>query len=482
MNRLAMGTRGAKKPTNTTMLRPFIKLAVLCCILIPSVSSCFFFQKETPVPEVLQAYIEYHTPKSQVEKGYDAYFDLSDGLLAAYQVPSTSNCLKSMVNKVTGNRNCKDVFTLKNNEITRSDLRQTELYNYILQPVSYQKIAPIERSLAQITSENRAALIVTDFEEYDGGCIQQQNYAKKYFIDWLNRGNRIVFFIFDYNEGSIQKHLYFTVFDTPDHLLLKETEDALKGNDGVYRTFRLNKDDISFSSNYPAVTVGGAYHDQAGDDIVSLTKEDGEDDCYTIYSGLNAEYYPFQESWPNIVQNVEDAKDPESDYKPAFTHLISGLKAHFDNMTGYDIRKLNIRITDIQGDYDKFAGWYEYKTAGKNTDDNGKVLPEFNYEKGPGSTGDVEDMFVFSGKENGNTADIAIDFRPHFNGTVANMPMGDLLRVDIVIADCEPRYDLLPSLFEWTGNRSLIEAVKNTLQDQNPTGRVIYTYYIKAID
>ena len=133
------------------------------------------------MPEVLQAYIQYHTPQPQVEKGYRAYFDLSDGLLSAYQVPTIGNCLKSMVNKVTGNENCQEVYTLKNNEKTKSELRQTDLYNYILTPENYQTSAPIEMTLAHICSEGHAALLVTDFEEYNGGTIQQQGYAKKYF-------------------------------------------------------------------------------------------------------------------------------------------------------------------------------------------------------------------------------------------------------------------------------------------------------------
>lgn len=438
---------------------------------------------EAAMPEVIEAYLTYQNMQSAPQPSdtvYDAYFDISDGLLSAYAVPETSNCLESMVNKVTGNPHCKDVYTLKNGEIAKSEKRQTELYNYILDPTSYQAIAPIEETLAQITAGNKAALLVTDFEEYDGTAIQQQNYARKYFNEWLDKGYRIVFFVFDYTEGSLAKHLYFTVFDTPDHLLLKETEDALNGNGGNYRTFRLNKDDVAFSVPYPAVTVGGAYHDsKSGEDIVSCTNETGEDDCYTLFNGLNAEFYPFEESWVNIVQNAEEMKEPG--YTPPFTHLISGLKANFERMSGYDVKRLGIRITDIQADYDKFAGYYDFRKNGNNADENGRVLAEFDYEKGGGPVGTVEDMFVIDFKTKDATADIAIDFRPHFSGTVAGMPPTDLLRVDVVIAECEPRYDVLPALFEWTGNRSLVEAVKNTLQEQNPTGRVIYSYFIKAM-
>lgn len=430
-------------------------------------------------PETLQAYIEVHTPQPKAADGYCAYFDLSDGLLAAYQVPTTQNCLKSMVNKVTGNKNCKDVFTLKNAEMERSELRQTELYNYILSAESYKMIAPIEATLAKIVGENSGALLVTDFEEYDGGRIQQQNYAKKYFIEWLNKGNRIVFFVFDYKEGTIDKHLYFTVFDTPDHLLLKETEDALKGNGASFQTFRLNKDDIAFATAYPSVTRGGTYHDQEYEDVVSCLDESGEGDCFTLYNGLRAEYYPFGESWVNIVQNAREMADPAN--TPPFTHLISGLKANFERMSGYDIKRLDIRVTDIQGDFDKFAGYYAFKKNGDNAGEDGQVLPEFDYTKGGGAMGDIQGMFVFAGKVEGQEATIALDFMPGFSGVVANMPPTDLLRVDVVIAECEPRYELLPPLFEWAGNRSLVEAVKNTLQDQDPTGHTIYTYYIKSL-
>lgn len=433
------------------------------------------------MPEVLQAYIAYQSPQRSCEKGYTAYFDLSDGLLAAYQTPSTAACLQSIVNKVTGNANCKDVFTLKNNEITKSDLRQTALYNYILSPQSYQMVAPIEESLAQIVKKDQAALLVTDFEEYNGASIQQQNYAKPYFISWLSRGYGIVFFVFDYQENGKNKHLYFTVFDTPDHTLLKETEEALKGNGASFQTFKLNNNDVRFAVNYPAVIKGGCYHDDSGDDIISCCKEDGENDCFTLFNGLNAEFYPFEESWENIVQNIKDAHDDASNYTPPFTHLLSGLKANFENMSGYTIKALNIRVTDIQDDYDKFAGWYDFKTNGNNADDNGKVLPEFDYPATGGSNiGVVQDMFVFTGKLNGNQADISVDLRPQFSGIVANMPMGNLLRVDVVIADCEPRYDVLPALFAWPGNNSLVEAVKNTLQDRNPIGQVIYTYYVRG--
>lgn len=462
------------------MPKSIFKQFICLGAILPFVTSCS--APEEPIPDVLRSYLAYHSTEPQYEKGYDAYFDLSDGLLSAYAEQGISNSLSSVVNKITGDDDCKGVYTLKNSEISKCELRQTELYNYILAPGSYKMIAPIEKSLAQITGGGKAALLVTDFEEYNGGVIQQQNYAKKYFIDWLSRGNRIVFFVFDYKEGAKDKHLYFTVFDTPEHLLLTNVELALEGNGATFKTFRLNNDEISLTTSYASATMGGVYHDaETGEDVVSLTKEDGEGDCYTIFEGMDAEFYPFLESMPNIVRNVTDAKDPDSGYDPVFTHLISGLKADFRAMSGYDVKSLDVRVSDVQDDYDKFAGFYGFNKDGANAGDDGRVLPEFDYAAAPGRVSEVRDVFAFAGSVDGGVADVAIDFRPGFSGSVANMPEGDLLRVDVVIADCAPRYDALPALFEWDGNRSLVEAVRNTLQALPPKGRVVYTYFVKCI-
>ncbi len=459
------------------ILKP--KHACVVCVILLTLTSC---PNGPYYPEILQAYQEYHQPKVDFEKGYDAYFDLSDGLLSAYVDDAQKNCLKSIVNKVTGNSNCGNIYTLKNSTIEKTEKRQTELYNYIMDPKSYQMIAPIEKSLMQILSGKKAALLVTDFEEYNNGQIQQQNYAKKYFIEWLNKGNSIVFFIFDYKENGKSKHLYYTVFDTPDHTLLSETEDALKGNGANYQVFRLNNNQVVFSNNYPAVTKGGIYRDSSGDDILCGLVETGENDCYTIYDTYHSEFYPFEESWVNMTSNVRDILNPDDldPDEPPFNHLISGVTADFERLSGYNIKKLDIVITDMQSDFDTFAGYYAFKMDGSNSDDNGHVAKEYDYPNIRISNARIQDMFVFGGSVKDGKAELALDFRRYFGGEVANMPPTDLIRVDVVIAECEPRYGVLSPLFEWTGNTSLIQAVKNTLEDQNPIGHVIYTYFLKS--
>lgn len=435
---------------------------------------------ETSVPEVLYAYLEQQQENKASTDGYCAYFDLSDGMLSAYNDPVTKDNLKSIVNKITGNKACKQVYALKNGVVEKLDNSQTELYNYILNPKSYARMAPLEETLKRIVADDKSAFLVTDFEEYTNGSIQQQNYAKKYFVEWLNKGFDISFFVMDYMEGKKNKHLYFTVFDSPSRTLFNDIAAALDGRQVNYKLFNLTTDLVLFDYNYMAATRGGSYHDATTlEDIVSCTNETGEGDCYTIYKEFKSEFYPFEAAWTEIVANAKSVS--EEGNTPIFTHLITGPKADFSLMSGYQVEKLALQIRDIQNDFDKFTGYYDFIKSGLNADEEGKVLPEFDYGRGGGTMSEVADLFVYSGKVDDGNASVNIDFRPGFSGEITNMSTSDLLRVDVVIAECRPKYDLVDELFAWAGNASLAQAVRNTLQEVNPQGKVIYSFFIRGL-
>lgn len=436
--------------------------------------------KPTPVPEVLYAYLGQQQQQKPSTDGYCAYFDLSDGMLSAYSDPVTKDYLKSIVNKITGNNTCKQVYALKNGKVEKLEKSQTELYNYILNPKSYAQMAPIEETLKQIVSDDKSAFLITDFEEYTNRSIQQQNYAKKYFEEWLNKGFDISFFVMDYKEGKKNKHLYFTVFDSPSRTLFKDIAAALDGQQVNYKLFNLTTDLVTYTYNYAAATRGGCYHDAATfEDIVSCTNETGEEDCYTIYKEFKSEFYPFEATWTDIVSNAKSMS--EEGNTPVFTHLITGPVADFSLMNGYEIEKLALHISNIQNDFNKFTGYYDFHKSGANVDEEGKVLPEFDYSKGGGTISEVADLFIYNGRLEDGKASINIDFLPGFSGEIANMSSSDLLRVDVIIAECRPKYGVIDELFAWDGNDSLAQAVRNTLQDINPQGKIIYTFFIRAL-
>lgn len=449
-------------------------------IISAGFSGCAGGEASSSVPEVLSSYLQQQVvQKDSLQNKYSAYFDLSDGMLSAYTDPVTKENLKSIVNKITGNTSCEQVYALKNGVIENLDLNQTELYNYVLTPASYAKIAPIEEALKQIVSDNKSAFLVTDFEEYSNGIIQQQNYAKKYFMRWLDKGYDISFYVMDYTEGEKQKHLYFTVFDSANGALSKDIANALEGNQVNYKLFNLGTDFVTYEYNYLAETRGGCYHDAtSNEDIVSCTNESGSGDCFTLYKAYQAEFYPFEASWTDIVANAKSVSDEGN--TPVYTHLITGPVADFTAMSGFDVQELTLKTSNIQKDFGKFSGYYDYKKLGANADEEGKILPEFDYSKGGVPAQEVADMFIYEGTVEKGKATLNIDFTPTFTGQIAGVESGDMLRIDVVIKESQPKYELIDQLFAWEGNASLSQSVKNTLQDINPKGKVIYTFYVRA--
>ncbi len=456
----------------------------------------------------------------------EAYFDFSDGMNWAYQNDTTKNILKDIVNKVS-NENGVKIYSMADDKITLLPETTTTLFNTIMSPASYkQMFAPIEKTLARIVESDKNALLVTDFEEYTpDGRIQTAAFASKYFEEWLNRGYDIKFFITDYKEKAITKHLYYILFNTKSHALQKKVEEALKGQPKNYREYLLSTNPCKLTTSYIGAAYGGCYHDSANQDIVSGTDESGTSESYCNFylegwktiikqnshffqsvGRLNAEYYPFGAAWPEIVKNAESASHIEGAER--FTDLLRGLFVDLTFQDSYIVSRLDIIATDVQQDMDAYINSLMPQIVGtpKMVDDGegglvadptneqkpyydekGNIRSEYIYT--PQSPVQIMDAFVLNQtlfantlRTNPSKVEIGIDFKPGFNGDiVGGFQQGDMIRLDVVIAKCEPNISELSSLFSWGGNSNLADAIKNTLQNMKPENRVIYSYFIKTI-
>lgn len=447
---------------------------------------------------------KYHRKDRSVYKDSDrfsAYFDFSDGMLFAYKEGATQEILKSITNKLTGeSANC-DVFSLASDKVEKLTLHQTALYNEIMDSKSYNNVlnAPIEKALKKIIEEDRSALLITDFEEYTtDGKIQYQNFAKDYFIDWLKKGNDITFFVTDYLEKSQPKHLYYIVFDNPGHRLLGKIEEALEGLTPNYSRFLLSTHAFELSTKYPGALKGGNYHDAAGEDLVTAVMENGDANSYRKFQDIAAEFYPIGETWKHVVANAKAMQEDGVETK--FTGLFRNLFIDLSHQDSYIIDRLDVKVYDVQSDFQAFVNYQtallnkpaqaesgEVYEANEYYDEKGQLLPEYQYQPTM-SFPEVVDMFVLNRaifdstlKKNREEVELVIDFKPGFSGTVVGMESGDLLKIDIVIAGCEPNYQRLDTLFSWGNNNNLTAAVRNTLQALKPVNKVVYTYYLKSI-
>lgn len=446
----------------------------------------------------LDAYVASHTDGINASDGAEVYIDFSNGMIDAYGTDAGRRAISGILNKLTTASGQVPFYSLAEDKITPLELPQTEIYNTVMNPANYDKEqAPLEKALQQITSGQKSALLITDFEEYNGTQIQQQNYAKDYFIKWLTSGKDIVFYKIDYTEKGKQKKLFFCVFDDTRHgltqlvdevmLPLLQTDTAqryiLKSRDFLYNAY----------SDYPSAHQGGNYHDSQGVDAVTAVLEDGSSQAWVNYAqpvakekqagkfgqyaesgvsqGFMAQYYPIGVSWADVVANAKAMQEEGVPADDRFEHLIGNLYLHLAQSDAFDVDGFEARVFNLQPDFDAYVL--------SRLDSTARYTPVEPRE--------VQDMLVLSTEPanvDGNDVVLAnVDLDPKFDGNMLNANPGDLLRVDIVVREATPKPQGIDEFFAWPGNTSLSESVHNTLLDSrvSPKGSILYSYYLKAI-
>ena len=221
--------------------------------------------------------------------------------------------------------------------------------------------------------------------------------------------------------------------------------------------------------------------------------EDGDAESYTNLDGA-VEFYPIGETWANAIKNAAACRQPG--VKPLYTDILRNLFFDFSDTDSYMIDQLAVRVTDVEDDFCQFEECRLADTATDPENDahydaNGNKLPEYDYAKNPGKTFEVKDMLVLdqelfqtSLQESARKkVEVGIDFSPNFGGAIIGGDDADLLRVDVVIAKARPNLSArIDDLFLWNGNNNLRDAIRNTLQELNPEGDIIYTYYLKPMN
>ena len=469
-------------------------LAALMGIAGASLSSCGS-SDDANLSQQVKQYFDKDVALNNVINSYSAYFDLSDGVVLAYKNPDAAGFLNATVQRLTSSDSC-NVFSLAEDQITPLQLKQTQLYNKVMDPKSYvQQMAPIEKTLDKIVKEGKSSILVTDFEEFTPNKqVQHQAFATRYFVNWLKQGNDITFFVFDFiGVRNIPYHLYFIVFDNKSHNFLNQIKESVAGVTG-YQEYHLSTDAYTASTNYPSATKGGNYHDAAsGEDLITSVVEDGSENAYTNYGqGARLEFYPIGVTWQDALKNSQEAV--QTGFNPQYTDLFRNLFFDFSNQDSYIIKNLGVKVTDVEEDFLKYSD-YQKALADKDKtsefyDENGKMLPDYDYSKGAGKTHEISDMLMIDqplfqkslAKSGGKKAEIGIVFSPNFNGTIVGGEANDLYRVDVTISESQPNISpRLAQLFSWGANTNLLDAIRNTLLQLNPKGTVIYTYFVKSM-
>jgi hypothetical protein len=440
------------------------------------------------------------------------YVDFSAGMYTAFGTPIIRELMSQCFNTVLTQQ--FEVYKLVQGQVTSIKVsNSTELGQIVNDSKQYlDRRAPIQAAVEKIVASRNDALLITDFEEWQNNAeITSTAYLKIPFSTWLRAGNSISFFIADYQEGKVAKHIYFTVFTygrTAGNSLIDKLRPKLSA---LPAKFDLATDAYLFHTDYPGARTGGIFRDPGGKNEKSQNVLDLQPGYINgLEQRRSFEYYPLGVSWATIA-------DLRKDYIPQhqFQDLFRKLYVDLHNADSYLYGDLEVKTDDVTADFESFAKSIELKkhrpkiVKGSNGENeisekekdaialtcyktDGSVKPEFKYE--PQVPQALNDVFTLNNTLFSNTfrsdkkkAEIGITFSPHFGSDKISNPKG-LIRIVVMIRESAvSNSNPVLEKFKWVNqngilNAGLYESLKSTLDELKPTHKAIYTYYIKTTE
>ena len=449
------------------------------------------------------------SPNQKSKNGNPAlYIDFSSGINNAFAEPAIKSMMTDCFNTILAQN--FEVYKLGSNKVTALNVTNTtDLGQQVSNPGQYLDIwAPIQSAVEKIVDGDNDALLITDFEEWQNNIeITNAAYLKIPFSKWLERGNSIHFFIADYKEGTVDKHLYFTIFSygiTNASSMISKLEDKL----GPLTTrFDLSNQSYKLRTAYPSDKTGGVFYDSTGKSDKAKNVFDLKDSYINgLKNGQHFEFYPFGLDWENIEKLHATYPSQTNDF---FRKLYIDLS----NQDSYTFEDFDVKVSDVTMDFELFAKAEEVKkhkpklTTGNNGESrfadeehdiialtcynpDGKLKEEWVFKPQPAIP--LNEFFTLNktlfsntkGSDNKNV-EFGVSFDPKFSLKNIQNPDG-IVKVDVVLNTATPNLtDAKLLKFQWVNakkapNIALAESIKNTLQELKPTNKIVHSYYIKT--
>lgn len=438
------------------------------------------------------------------------YIDFSSGINKAFNEAGIKEMMNDCFNTILASK--FDVYKLGSKQVTPMNVaNSTELGQQVSDPKQYLDIwAPIQAAVEKIVDGNNDALLITDFEEWQSNTeITSTAFLKIPFSKWLKKGNSIHFFVADYKEGTVAKHLYFTVFSQgrPDasslitKLLPKLSPSTVQ--------FDLSDQAYRLRTDYPSVKSGGIFYDvNAKSENARNVLDLKEGYSNGLKSGHPFEFYPLGLDWKTISE-LHASYASQNQFNDFFRKLFIDLS----NQDSYVFGNFDVRVSDVTSDFENFARYDEARkhkpklAKGNNGEAklvdqqndpiasgcynaDGKLKEEWIYK--PQAPANLNEVFALNKALFDNTkasglknVELGVIFHPGFDLKKIQNPEG-LMKVDLVLTSAEANLSNAKlAKFQWLNTRNkpntaLLESIKNTLAELAPASKTVYSYYIKT--
>jgi len=458
----------------------------------------------------VEAYYDATATHSNKSGNVALYIDFSAGMNTAFTNPEIKSLMGDCFNAVLADQ--FEVYKLVSGAVTPLAVTNpTELGEKVNDPKEYlNRRAPIQMGVEKIVASNNDALLITDFEEFQNDKeVTSTAYLKISFSKWLAKGNSINFFVANYNEGKVGKHIYFTLFScgTPDaKSLLSKLGPKLAL---LNSKFELSTQSYKLSTDYPTEKSGGIFYDPKGKNEAARNVLDLKSNYVNgLEKGKYFEFYPLGVDWNTIDQLHESYKEQNQ-----FNDFFRKLWVDLSNQDSYLYGDFAVNVSDVSEDFEQFSKCMEVKKhkpkltkgsdgeakfADNETDliamecysTDGSMKPEWVYKaKAPVAQTEVfvlnQALFKNTKNTDQKKAELGVSFDSQFKVKNIQNPKG-LLRVDIVLKAAQPNLaNPVLDQFKWINdsgipNVALRESIVSTLQDLKPENKVVYSYYIKT--
>ncbi len=432
-----------------TLCKNISFLTLSSFVLLFLTSSCCLFPT---ILEVEQSSLKklVNKPQSKFDASTTLYIDHSTCFIDAYP-PQKLNVWNTIFPSLT--EQVSDLVLIKGDQLEEKKISGPTVLAPILQAITADiHFADIEKALEKITSSNKQAVLITDFEAFDkkqrssSGSFDRVPYLGKYLKDWIAKGNTVYFISEPYKEGFSEKKRFYVIF-TNDNLIEPISKKLLAKINTLLSQrncslYKITNSDFEFIKVTDKISIDG----------LDYTVEGNTKDGFIL---LNIEH-----SVEDIINEINRENKPVPIIK----------EISFQQGNNYEIKKLELRATNVTLQYLSLTD-NQMKIA--KTD----ISSAFTLDQKSIAEGKIK---VLLNQEN--------IFKEGFLYEKSCFE-GNLFRLDFVVKETEIKnYNI--SDFEWnslyiSGQKAICvsESIKTLLDDINPakTNQILFTVFIKIL-
>ncbi len=461
-----------------------------------------------------KTYFDKDTNSASAEN-FAIYLDYSDGMQTAFADNNSMEFYELFINSLKISK--VDFYEVNKYKVERmNDISKSELYKKIKDKDKFSGInAPLDKALSDLIDKNTEAVFITDGELWQDE-ERDDPWAREGFAKWLKAGNAIDFYITSHFDAGKEKHLFYMFFIPAGQKNSKESiannfrfyiEKSAEAKQLQFKYLSFSNADYTLKQEYATATSGGVNENAALDETTYINKP-----------GLAFEYHEYMMEWKDMVKYIRDeAYDDKGNKVEGGNPLISKLFL-IDNMQFYSVDDIDINVYEIKTDYQRFEQIQEAKANPPTyvlNEKGEKVLDEENnpiidcpgqynsYDETGKLTIDTifkpaqglkkaQEVFAFGNKAFKNNiqqqgrGEIIVKIHENFDGSQISSEDVNLHRVDVYLKNVKTITDNQDmECFIWQGkqvekNRAIYNSILGALNEANPQGKVIYTYYIKT--